>query len=207
MTFMEEELFKNDHMHFDCFNFYCTYSYVCVNSHTNNDDLIYHSNAGILKNSIRHSSPWELLKKCPFSTCYDIIKIFHENLSWQIIRTYIRFLLPITYFRSALSNSLGNEEPKSIKNLCFIKWPKKSNGLTKVSELVNSQPYAIKWKIRRKFDVPSTIPQTDHHKLASLEAGYSHSTQQLDFEASDPPLGKRVEFSMCFLVTRSLLLA
>ena len=57
MTFMEEELFKNDHMHFDCFNFYCTYSYVCVNSHTNNHDLIYHSNAGILKNSIRHSSP------------------------------------------------------------------------------------------------------------------------------------------------------
>ena len=65
-----------------------------------------------------------------------------------------------------------------------------------MSELVNSQPYAIKWKIRRKFDVPSTIPQTDHHKLASLEAGYSHSIQQLDFEASDPPLGKRVEFSV-----------
>ena len=98
-----------------------------------------------------------------------LLKSFMKT--WKVLTIDIRFLLPITLFCSALSNSLGNEEPKSIKNLCFIKWPKKSNGLTKVSESVNSQPYAIKRKIRRKFDVLSTIPQTDHHKLASLEAG------------------------------------
>ena len=90
----------------------------------------------------------------------------------------------------------------------FIKWPKKSNGLPKVFELVNSQSYAIKWKIRRKFDVtvnhsPDWPPQVGF----PWSRVHCHSTQQLDFEASDPPLRKRVEFSMCFLVTRSLLLA